>query len=116
MFLTGETRNEDRQRNLQTDYFSINTTMAPFAVAVLVNSVFINVQANIAAEARRINMVIIFTNANYSQFTLNQYQEVCQKLAHKAMPKKNELFERVGNIAGKNEMIVTNIAPFLPFL
>ena len=54
MFLTGETRNEDRQRNLETDYFSVNTIMVPFAVAVLVNSVFINVQANIAAEARRI--------------------------------------------------------------
>ena len=55
--------------------------MVPFAVAVLVNSVFINVQANIAAEA-------------------HHYQEVCQKPAHKAMPKK-KLFERVGNIAGK---------------
>ena len=43
--------------------------MVPFAVAVLVNSVFINVQPNIAAEA-------------------HHYQEVCQKLAHKAMPKK----------------------------
>ena len=65
--------------------------MVPFAVAVLVNSVFINVQVNIAAEAetRRINVGILFTNANYPQFTLNQYQEVCQKLAHKAMPKKN---------------------------
>ena len=69
VFLTGETRNEDRQRNLETD-----TIMVPFVVAVLANSVFINVQANIAAEARRINM--------------NQYQEVCQKPAHKAMPKK----------------------------
>ena len=75
--------------------------MVPFAVAVLVNKVFLNVQANIAAEARRINIVILFTNANYPQFTLNQYQEVCQKPAYKAMPKKNELFERVGNIAGK---------------
>ena len=56
--------------------------MVPFAVAVLVNSVFINVQANIAAEA-------------------HHYQEVFQKPAHKAMPKKNLLFERVGNIAGK---------------
>ena len=73
--------------------------MVPFAVAVLLNSVFINVQANIA-EARQINMGILFTNANYPQFILNQ--EVCQKPAHKAMPnKKNELFVRVGNIAGK---------------
>ena len=72
----GETRNEDRQRNLETDYFSIHTIMVPFAVAVLVNSVFINVQANIAAEARRI-IGILFTYANYPQFTLNQYQEVC---------------------------------------
>ena len=86
----GETRNEDRQRNLETDYFSIHTIMVPFAVAVLVNSVFINVQANIAAEARRINIGILFTNANYPQFTLNQYQEVCLKPAHKAMPKKKK--------------------------
>ena len=41
-----------------------------------------------AAEARRMNMGILFTNANYPQFTLNQYQEVCQKPAHKAVPKK----------------------------
>ena len=88
MFLTRETRNEDRQRNLETDYFSINTIMVPFAVAVLVNSVFINVQANIAAEACRMNMGILFTNANYPQFTLNQYQEVCQKPAHQAVLKK----------------------------
>ena len=88
MFLTRETRNEDRQRNLETDYFSINTIMVPFAVAVLVNSVFINVQANIAVEACRMNMGILFTNANYPQFTLNQYQEVCQKPAHQAVPKK----------------------------
>ena len=73
----GETRNGDRQRNLETDYFSIHTIMVPSVVAVLVNSVFINVQANIAAEARRINIGILFTNANYPQFTLNQYQEVC---------------------------------------
>ena len=72
-----ETKNEDRQCNLETDYFSIHTIMVPFAVAVLVNSVLINVQANIAAEARRINIGILFTNANYPQFTLNQYQEVC---------------------------------------
>ena len=32
------------------------------AAAALVNSVFINVQANLAAEARRINMGILFTN------------------------------------------------------
>ena len=51
--------------------------MVPFAVAVLVNSVFMNVQANIAAEARQINIEILFTNVNYPQFTLNQYQEVC---------------------------------------
>ena len=93
---------KDRQRSLETDYFSINTIMVPFAVAVLVNSVFINVQANIAAEACRIYMRILFTNANYPQFILNRYQEVCQKSAHKAMlKKKKELFERVGNIAGK---------------
>ena len=62
--------------------------MVPFAVAVHVNSVSINVQANIAAEARRINNGILFTNADYPQFTLNQYQEVCQKPAHRAMPPK----------------------------
>ena len=62
--------------------------MVPFAVALLVNSVFINVQANIAAEAGRVNMGILLINANYPQFTLNQYQEVCQKPAHKAVPKK----------------------------
>ena len=72
-----------RQRNLETNSFSFNTIMVPFAVAVLVNSVFIIVQANIAAEARQINMGILFTNANYPQ-----YQDVCQKPAHKAMPKK----------------------------
>ena len=43
--------------------------MVPFAVAVLVNSVFINVQADIATEA-------------------HHYQEVYQKPAHKAMLKK----------------------------
>ena len=32
------------------------------AVAVLVNSVFINVQANIAVGARKMNMCIPFTN------------------------------------------------------
>ena len=58
-----------RQRNLETDYFSIHTIIVPFAVAVLVNSVFINVKANIAAEAIH-------------------YQEVYQKPAHKAMRKK----------------------------
>ena len=61
--------------------------MVPFAVAVLVNSAFINMQANMAAEARCINMGILFTNANYPQFIMNQYQEVRRKPAHKAMPK-----------------------------
>ena len=79
---------KDRQHNLETDYFSVNTIMVPFTVAVLVNSVFINVQTNIAAEAHRMNMGILFTNANYPQFILNQYQEVRQKPAHKAIPKK----------------------------
>ena len=90
--LTGEPemslKKDRRQCNLATDYFSINTFMVPFAAAVLLNSVSINVQANIAAEARWINMGILFTNANYPHFTLNQYQEVCQKPAHKAMPEK----------------------------
>ena len=88
LLVTGETRNENRQRYLETDYYSINTIMVPFAVAVLVNSVFINVQANIAAEAHQMNMGVLFTNANYPQFTLNQYQELRQKPAHKAMLKK----------------------------
>ena len=36
----GKARNEDRQHNLETDYFSVHTIMVPFAVTVLVNSVY----------------------------------------------------------------------------
>ena len=59
-----------RQRNLETDYFSMNPYhRGPFCSSSA--SVFINEQANIAAEA-------------------HHYQEVYQKPAHKAMPKKNK--------------------------
>ena len=40
----------------------INVMMVRLAVAALVNSVFINVQAETAAGTRRINMGILFTN------------------------------------------------------
>ena len=49
--------------------------MVPFGVAVLVNGVVINVQANIAAEA-------------------HHYQEVYQKPAHKAMPPRKNYYLR----------------------
>ena len=57
---------------------------------MLVNSVYINVQANMAAVARRINMDIFFflPIANYPQSILNQYQEVGQKPVHTDTPKK----------------------------
>ena len=60
------------------------------AIAALVNSVFINVQANMAAAARRINMGIPFLLpiANYCHLILNQYQEVGKKPAHIAMQTK----------------------------
>ena len=41
-----------------------------------------------AAGARRVNMGIILTNRNYSQFVLNQYQEVGQRPLHIASRKR----------------------------
>ena len=50
------------------------------AVAALENNVFINVQTNMAARTRYINMGILFLPIiNYLHFILNQKQEVCQK-------------------------------------
>ena len=40
----------------------INATRDRLALATLVNSVFIDVQANMAAAAHRTNMGIVFTN------------------------------------------------------
>ena len=59
--------------------------MVPFAAAVLVCSVFASKHSSIGPPNKH---EILFTNANYPQFTLNRYQEVCQKPAHRAMPKK----------------------------
>ena len=58
------------------------------AVAALVNSVFINVQENIAAGAGQIKRAYFLTIANYRQFILNQYQKVGEKPANTATPKK----------------------------
>ena len=57
------------------------------AVAEPINSVFINVQANMEAGARWINMCF-WPIADYPQFILNEYQEVGQKTAHTATPKE----------------------------
>ena len=58
------------------------------AVAALVNSVFINVQENIAAGAGQIKQAYFLPIANYRQFILNQYQKVGEKPANTATPKK----------------------------
>ena len=42
----------DRRRNFAIDYFSIHPIRVRLVVSALVNSAFINVQANMAAEAR----------------------------------------------------------------
>ena len=68
------------------------------AASALANSVYINVQANMAAGARRINMCILFNQSQsliraispFPQFILNQYQEEDQKRTHTAKPKKME--------------------------
>ena len=53
------------------------------AVTALANtcSVFINVQANVAARARRIHMGVLPV-ANYPHFISDQYQEVGEKPSH----------------------------------
>ena len=58
-----------------------------FAVAALVNSVFINVHANMAAGAFEKTWAYFLLVTNYSQFILNQYQEVGQTPAYTATPK-----------------------------
>ena len=67
-----------------------NAIRVRLAVAELVNRVFTNVQANMAALARRKIIGILLPIANYPQFILNQYQEVNQKPAHKATQRKNK--------------------------
>ena len=54
----------------------IDATRVPLAVGAFVNSVFINVQANMAAGPRRINMCILLPIANYFKFIPYHYKEV----------------------------------------
>ena len=66
---------KDRERNLKIDYFSvvkISAIRVRLAVAELVNSIFINVQANMAAWAHRINIDILFSSYQ-SQTTLASF-------------------------------------------
>ena len=60
-------------------------------VAALVNSVFLNVQGNMAAGARQINMGIFLPITSNPELTLNQYLKVGQKPVHSATPKKGVL-------------------------
>ena len=74
------------------------------AVAALVNSVFINVQSNMAARARRINMGMLFSNL--LQFIMKQYQKVHvgQKPSYLATPIKGQ-YNKVrikGTVYGEN--------------
>ena len=65
-------KKKNSRRILERDYFSmvfINTMRVRSAVTVLMNSVYINVQTNMAAKARRINLGIL----NQSQITPNSF-------------------------------------------
>ena len=61
-------------------------------LAALVNRVFINLIANMAVGARRINMGIFFLLiVNYPHFFfLYQYHEVSQMPSHSATPKNHD--------------------------
>ena len=70
------------------------------ALATLVNNVFINVQADMAAGDRRINigMHTFLPIVNYSQFILNEYQEIAQEQTHspKKVPNPIKILHHVG--------------------
>ena len=61
------------------------------AIAALVKSVFVNVQANMAEGSRRITWAYFFPIVDYPQFNLNLFQEKSQKPAHTAIPKNHYL-------------------------
>ena len=58
------------------------------AVVVLVNTVFLNVQANMVAGPPNKHGHTCYPIRNYLQLILNQYQEECQEPAHTATSKK----------------------------
>ena len=85
-------------------------------VAVLVNSVFTNVRANMAAEALWINMDILFISVlNYPHFILRQNQEVVQEPAHTATQKKKNTFKGLIPIGVNCKVLQVLLGFLLPF-
>ena len=66
--------------------------MVQLAVAVLVNSIFLNVQANMAKGTRQINMDIFFTNRKLTSIHPESVPRSRLKASAYSTPKKKAIF------------------------